>query len=378
MTEETSLRVLFLTLYPETMPSSRLRVYQYLPYLKQAGIEAVVRPSLPEPWFSRFYFSKVPGIHWIQFAAEAVGSVWRLREARRYDVIFVQKGILSTSLKGFDRLVGNPKGALLFDLDDLVYGRCLTEFSVPWLRALQDPGQTVKISARSFAVIAGNSYLRDLAFRYNSNAHLIPTPVDTNRFVPRERNEKGPRPVVIGWMGVEATLGYLRSLEAVFRALARRYAIQLKIVSRKSQRNFSLNGVPVKFETWSYENEVNELADFDIGIAPLGSDEWARAKCGLKLLQCMAMGLPTVSTRFGTHCDIVEDGVDGFLAGTAEEWEEKLSVLIENADRRKQMGEAARKKVLAQYSLEKTAPQLIELLKCAAGRRTPSCETLKA
>ena len=160
-------RVLFLTLYPETMPSSRLRVYQYLPYLKSFAIEARVLPALPEPWFSRMYYSRSKWVHALQYAAEAFNSLNRLRRGRDYDVVFVQKGMLSTNLRGLDRLLARTCRRLIFDLDDALFGRSVVEFSSPLLRWLQDRNQLGKISARSEAVIVGNSYLRDLALRYN-------------------------------------------------------------------------------------------------------------------------------------------------------------------------------------------------------------------
>ena len=359
-------RVLFLTLYPETMPSSRLRVYQYLPALKPFGIEGTVLPALQEPYFSRFYFSRSKWIHALQYGMEVAGTLRRIFESRHYDIVFLQKGIVSTNFRGLDRLFGGLKAPLIFDLDDSIYEKNIVEFSQPFLRNLQDPDQTKKISSRCFAVVAGNHYLKELALRYNRNVFMIPTPVDTNRFRPQSGNFKGDRKeIVIGWMGLEVGLAYLKPLEKVFQELSHRYRIQLRIISRSSRNTFNLNETAVQRIPWSYETEVQEMEKLDIGIMPLLDDEMARGKCGLKLLQYMAMGLPSVSSRIGANCDIVEEGKDGFLATTSDEWLEKLSLLIEDSQKRKSMGEAARKKVLEKYSLEKTTPLLADVLKKA-------------
>src|SRR3989338_6112319 len=100
---------------------------------------------------------------------------------------------------------------------------------------------------------------------------------------------------------------------------------------------------------------------------PLRDTPWVQGKCGLKILQYMAMGIPSVSERLGANCDIVNDGVDGFLARGKTEWVEKISRLIENPQLRKSMGESGRKKVIAQYSLEIMTPLLIQALR-SAGR----------
>ena len=119
----------------------------------------------------------------------------------------------------------------------------------------------------------------------------------------------------------------------------------------------------MKIIPWSYQTEVQELEDLDIGIMPLYDDEWARGKCGLKLLQYMSMAIPSVSAHVGANADIVEEGKDGFLAQTLDEWTEKLCCLIEDAALRKRMGGEARAKVLEKYSLQKMAPLLARILK---------------
>ena len=105
---------------------------------------------------------------------------------------------------------------------------------------------------------------------------------------------------------------------------------------------------------------------FDIGVMPLPETEWSKGKCSLKLLQYMAMGIPSVAQRIGMNTEVIEDGVDGFLASGEKEWTEKLSRLIEDESLRKKMGECARAKVMDRYSLEKTAPMLADVLKEAA------------
>ena len=365
--QDSRLRVLFLPLYPETMPSSRLRVYQYLPYLERWGIDGTVIPALSEPWFSRLYYSSSKWIHLVQYSIEVFQNLRRFCQGRKQDILFIQKGILCTNLRGFDRLIGRAHRRLIFDLDDSVYGKNPIEFNSPLLRMLQDSEQAAKISSRSRAVIAGNAYLKERALQYNRNVYVIPTPVDTNRFSPRKES---PRPggdeVVIGWIGIWGTVQWVRPLEKVFQELSRRYPIRIKFITRPDGGPFDWPQTRFEVVRWSYETEVQEMGDFDIGVMPLPDTEWSKGKCSLKLLQYMAMGLPSVSSRVGMNCEVVEDGVDGFLASDADEWIQKLSRLIEDSSLRARMGERAREKAVTRYSLEHTVPLLADVLRKVA------------
>lgn len=360
---DSALRVLFLPLYPEVMPSSRLRVYQYLPHLREWGIEGTVLPALSEPWFSRFYYSSSKGAHFLQYSLEALRNLWRISQGRKYDVVFIQKGILSTNFRGFDRLVERFH-RLVFDLDDSIYGRSLVEFSWSFLRRLQDSEQAAKLSSLARSVITGNAYLKECALRYNRNVEVIPTPVDTKRFCPDgERLKRSSKEIVIGWIGIGAAIGWVGSLAKVFQELSRRYPLRVKLITRPGREPFDLPGTRFEIKRWSYETEVQEMRDFDIGVMPLPETEWSKGKCSLKLLQYMAMGLPSISSRVGMNCEVVEEGVDGFLANDPDEWIQKLSRLIEDPSLREKMGEKAREKVERRYSLDRTAPLLASVLR---------------
>ena len=345
------------------MPSSRLRVGQYLPFFRERGIEATILPALPDPWFTRFCYSKSKILRFFHLAAEVLNAFRRAFLSRFYDVVFIQKGITLSNFRGLDRLFSRSSRPLVFDLDDSVFGLNAVEFRFPWLWALQDKGQTIKIARRANAVIAGNAYLKDLTEDYNANVFVIPTPVDTERILP-EPSSRDPASskTVIGWLGVPGGLIYFDLIAEALQRLAKRYPLVLRIVSRLNGRHFSVPGVTMEYVDWDYACERRDLNAFDIGIAPMADDHWAKGKCSLKLLQYMAAGLPTVSSRSGMNQEVVEDGVDGFLAEGTGEWFEKLSRLIGDIPLRKKMGEKARLKVVDHYSLKKNAERFSDLL----------------
>ena len=120
------------------------------------------------------------------------------------------------------------------------------------------------------------------------------------------------------------------------------------------------------FEPWSEAAEVSLIQTFDIGIMPLTDTPWARGKCGYKLIQYMACGLPVIASPVGVNSDIVEHGVNGFLADTEEEWAQAISTLLSDRELRHRMGAAGRKKVEAEYSLQVWGPKVAAMIRDVA------------
>ena len=133
--------------------------------------------------------------------------------------------------------------------------------------------------------------------------------------------------------------------------------------------SFPTNGLRIESREWSPATEGQLLSECDIGIMPLSDTEFTRGKCGLKLIQYMACGLPVVASPVGVNQKIVEENRNGFLAADAGEWFEKLEALIEDAGLRKRLGEAGRRKVAAEYTVEHGLAKWLEILE-KRSRRT--------
>ncbi|MFH1857360.1 MAG: glycosyltransferase family 4 protein, partial [Candidatus Omnitrophota bacterium] len=122
-------------------------------------------------------------------------------------------------------------------------------------------------------------------------------------------------------------------------------------------------GIPIENLQWSLDNEQDHFAHLDIGVYPLPNDTWSRGKAAFKAIQYMTAGVPVVASPVGMNCEVVEDGVSGFLAGSEEEWVEKLSWLCSDAALRRRLGEAGRKKIEAAYSLNVYQERLLDLIR---------------
>ena len=223
-------------------------------------------------------------------------------------------------------------------------------------------------------MVVGNEYLAAYARQHNPAVTVIPTAVDTDRFVPRsDAPSATERPPVVGWIGSPTTFPYLESLAGVLRDVASRHQFTLKVSG--AGRPVSFPGVTTQDVPWSMADEVSLFNTCDIGVYPLTDDEWSKGKCGFKAIQCLACGVPVVAAAVGVNREIIEDGVNGFLASTPAEWVAKLERLLIDAPLRARFAAAGRRTIEERYSLQVTAPRLAAVLASALG---PDCVPLSA
>jgi glycosyltransferase involved in cell wall biosynthesis len=169
-------------------------------------------------------------------------------------------------------------------------------------------------------------------------------------------------PPCVGWIGQRATASFLAPYAPLFERLSSDGLARFAAIGIDAQAL----GLPMASIPWTEQTEVASIAGFDIGIMPLLDGSFERGKCGYKLIQYMACGLPVVASPVGVNRQIVEHGVNGFLAETPEQWEQALQTLLADADLRQRMGQAGRQKVERQYCIQVTGPRLATLLNDSA------------
>lgn len=313
--------------------STRYRVLQYLPCLDQEGIEYEIVALSGQPR-NRFSLAQ------------------RIKSA---DTVFIQKKLFSALDLFWVRKLARR---LVYDFDDAVMYKSGPASSRQQTRQKRRFAATAR---RADLVIAGNRYLQQEALPFNREVRLLPTVLDMDRYTAREVRNDNPQEVVLGWIGSRGTLRYLQDIAPALEELGKQYpGLKLKIVANDF---FDLQHLEVIKKPWSSEDEIADLHSFDIGLMPLSDDVWTRGKCGFKLLQCMAVGLPVVCSPVGVNSEIVIDGREGFQATTQEEWVAKLSALIVDKDLSREMGQRARQKVEQLYSLAANGPHFVEYCK---------------
>ncbi|UCD06628.1 MAG: glycosyltransferase family 4 protein [candidate division WOR-3 bacterium] len=357
------MKVLFVIPYPVEIASTRQRVFQFFPYLAEHGVQCVASSFVSSEFYGILYaagnvLDKIR--HTIQGCTSRVRD---LRSASDYDLVFVHREAFPFFTTVVERRLAS-KLPLVYDFDDAIYLMNPTKPSL--LPLLRNPAKVKTILGVSSCVIVGNEHLAAFAKDFNSNVHIIPTCIDTNYYLPRGDDNVGTQKLVVGWIGSRSTVPYLLSLKNVLLNLSKRYEFAIKIVSNE---DLDL-GLPKIFKQWSLMEELSDLHSFDIGIMPLPDNKWTRGKCGYKIIQYMAVGKPVIASSVGVNAEIIVDGYNGYLAKSPNDWNHKLSRLIENKSIRDTFGARGRTTVEEKYSLAVNAPKLLTILKnmCAVNK----------
>lgn len=352
------MRVLFLVQYPRLAPSPRYRVYQLVPWLENSGIECHVEPLIDETGYSTARSSG----HYLSKSRMLAGGLARrlstLLKARKYDLVYVLKGAFPYGPPVIEQLLRASRVPFIFDFDDAIHihKKSCSHRILDHLKSTRRVGRVAALASR---VVVPNQYLANFARQFNTAVTIVPEAENTERLVPRppHRNQEQ---LVIGWVGSSSTAKYLTGIQDALRTVCERYP---NVVLRVIGGQFEADGIPTEMVQWRYDREVQQFHDLDIGIMPLPLEEWSKGKSGCKLRQYMAAGVPGVGTAIGYNLELIDDGRTGFLATSQDEWVTCLSKLIESADLRNEIAEAARQDVEQRFALNIIGPQLENVIR---------------
>ena len=354
-------KVLFIAAHrPDRSPSQRYRFEQFVPYWERHGYTFHYASLISAEDDKKFYSPGNLVAKASIFFKSRQRRAEHVRMAKDFDLVLVQREAFMTGSTQYERALAATGKPFIYDFDDAIWHMDVSDGNRK-LRWLKDPGKTAKIIRSATWVIAGNDYLADHARQYNPHVEVIPTVIDTDKYVVRPRDATDGR-VVIGWTGSHTTVNHLKQVLPMLYALYEQWGdrILFRVIS---DREFVAPGLPVENVRWSSAREVEDLADIDIGIMPLPDNEWSRGKCGFKGLQYMGMAKAVVLSRVGVNTTIVTDNVNGFLAGSQAEWIDKLGQLIADADLRERSGRAARITVEERYSVNAWRDRYLELFR---------------
>lgn len=345
------MKVLLLSRYGPLGASSRVRYLQYLPYFRERGVDVDVAPLFSDTYLQALYSGRGRLREVLIGYARRVGA---LLLARRFHVVILEKELFPFLPAGLERLLCAMGVRYVADYDDALFHRYDLHHRMMVRRML---GRKIDAVMRNAAVVvAGNDYLAERARQAGARRiEIIPTVVDAERY--QARGGVGNDVPVVGWIGTPQTSRYLMPLLPVFEALKRQTAVRFVAIGAK-EGDFA--GTSVESWSWSAATEVASIQQCDIGIMPLEDSPWERGKCGYKLIQYMACGLPVVASPVGVNRAIVDPGRNGLLADTTEDWHRALRDLLDrDPEGRQTMGAAGRELVERWYSLQAQAPRLL-------------------
>jgi glycosyltransferase involved in cell wall biosynthesis len=225
-------------------------------------------------------------------------------------------------------------------------------------------GKIAKVMQGAAAVTAGNQYIANYAARVKARrVVLLPSVVDFDRYRAREAVDNGK--IRLGWIGTPKTQHFLGEIGEALRSASTQ--VPLEVVATGA-RNVDVPGVSLVTKRWTEATEPAELSAVDIGIMPLADTEYVRGKCGYKLIQYMASGLPTIAFPSQANSSIVDNNPTGILARSQAEWADAIVRLARDSELRREMGAAGRAKAESQYSIKAMLPKLAEVLSEAIAR----------
>ncbi len=290
--------------------SFRLRAADYLDFFRDEGIYCDVH-KLPARNLER----------------------WQLfRTARCYDAVLLHRKCLNY----FDaKILFRYARKVIFDHDDaIMYSTSRPE---------SDRSSHFRLYKRTIqrcdCVIAGNEYLAAHARRFCSNVHILPTGLAVRSYFPKKAG--GPSEMIrLVWIGSESTLRYLEELKPILEEIGQTHRhVVLRIIADKF---FDLKNMTVEKHPWSLETQAVDLQACDIGLAPLPDNRFTQGKCGFKILQYFASGLPAIASPVGVNETFIKESGAGMLASAPEEWKEAIKIMVKDIELCRRLGEKGR------------------------------------
>jgi glycosyltransferase involved in cell wall biosynthesis len=342
--------ILIICPFPQDVAAGqRLKYEQYFNHWKDSGYEITISSFMNQSMCNVVYLK---GRYLSKIIGTITGYFYRLRDLFRihqYDIVYIHMWVTPFGSILFERITRFLSKKIIYDIEDntiISISSSVNSIIAP----LKNPNKNKFLMKSADYVITSSPTLNDYCLNVNNKkkCKYISSSVNVSRFFPINTYNNDKK-VTIGWTGTFSSKVYLDLLRNALKELRSRCNFKLIIIG-----NFEYEFPEIDIEVirWNSINEVQDMQKIDIGIYPLADDPWVYGKSGLKAIQYMAFGLPTVATNIGTTPKIIEHMKNGWLVNSDKEWIEALEMLIKNPELRKSLGQAARKTVVDKYSTD--------------------------
>jgi glycosyltransferase involved in cell wall biosynthesis len=346
--------ILYFTKYSRKAASSRMRSFQYFPYLEKHGMNITVKPLFNDNYLKSIYEGKKSKIHVIQ---AYLSRLWALFSVYKYDKVVIEKELFPYMPAFFEWLFHLFNVKYIVDYDDAIFHN-YDQHPSTLIKTLLG-NKISSVMRYSYAVVAGNEYLAAKAFEAGAiNVFIIPTVIDLDRYT---KSSKQDNKIIIGWIGTRSTFEkhLFPKKDWIKKAIAK-HGVEFHVVGVTNDLGL---GEGVLYFPWSELTEVNSILNFDVGIMPLEDSLWEKGKCSYKLIQYMACGLPVIASPVGMNNEVVQENVNGFLVRNEQEWLEAIEHYVKERTLRIDHGRKGRISVEQKYCLQVTAPQLLNIIR---------------
>lgn len=360
-------RIALLTRYESMGASSRVRSLQYLPILEQGGLHIEHFPLLSNDYLRRLYNRERTRTMQARMLWKRIREVPAITRAGRFDLLWIEKELLPYLPFGLEKWLLGKRVPYSLDFDDAIFHN-YDQSGKRLVRKLLG-NKIDRLMAGARLITCGNGYLAERARRAGAPwVEILPSTIDFEKYralpPPRQPVIDADNPLRIIWIGSPATVEYLELVRPALERLAPHYPIELRIIG--GERNWP--GIRTISIPWSSETEAIELNQAHVGIMPLLDTPWEQGKCGFKLIQYMAAGLPVIGSDVGMNKDIVQVGENGLVTYGVDDWVNNLETLLKSPELRARMGATGRRLAEERYSIAAVGPKLASLLTQAAAR----------
>ncbi len=350
-------------------PSQRFRFEHFFKFIQENGWEWDFQSFTSDRGW-KYLYSQTTIIHnLVTIISGFLRRFSLLFRINQYDTLFIHRELTPFGPPVFEWILAKVLGKrIIYDFDDAIWMNDGHDGNVIWTW-LKWRSKIRSICRWSWKISAGNDFLAEFARKYNNSVVVMPTAVDTEVHRPLATSEnKILRPddgvgtqndgkIIVGWTGSHTTMFYLNEIVPALKELEKKYDFEFHVISNKNP-NLDLDSF--RFIPWNKEREIEDLNAFDIGIMPLEDTEWAKGKCGFKLIQYGAMGIPSVASPVGVNKEIISEGENGFFASNHSEWIGKIT-LLQNTEVRQKMGKEAREVIENRYSVRSLTNRFVSL-----------------
>ena len=354
-------KILIICPYPEDVaPGQRLKYEQYIDVWEENGYSVKVSSFMNIKMWNILY-SKGNYVKKIYYTICGYSKrLYDLLIVRNYDIIYIFLWVTPLGTSFFERAFRILAKYVIYDIEDniLLKQKSVNNRIVDFLRGA---GKILFLIKKSDYVITSSPFLNDYCFSINEaeSCKYISSSVDTSKFVPSNAYTNNKNKITIGWTGTFSSKRHLDSLRDVFLELNKRCNFRLYVIGNF---DFVFPEIDLEVVQWDKETEVRDMQFIDIGIYPLIDDEWVKGKSGLKAIQYMAFGLPTVASNVGNTPNVITNLENGWLVDSDEEWVLALETLINNPILRRKLGLSARNTAIQKYSKDAISSEYLSVL----------------
>lgn len=351
-----------LTLVPNQLghsPGQRGSVELWERILKPEGIELDFAPFETEKLRQILYTSGNQIGKAFEMLRGYANRIKLLQQLDEYDAVFVYREAALFGPALLEKLIAKKK-PIIYQLDDPLFMPYRSP-SNGYLSYLKFFGKIKEIIRISKVVIVNSTQIREYAEQFNKNIWQVPSIVDTGKFEYRLFPEEPDR-VCIGWSGSPTTIKNIKLVEKPLQEISAKNICDIHFIGGM---DFDLADVKYTAQNWSPETEVEDLRKMHVGLVPLPDNSWNPYKFIMKTAQYMALGIVPVGTPMASNPEVIRHGENGFLAATADEWVEYLTILVKDSKLRNELSAEAVKDARSNYSLEANTPKVIEAFRAA-------------